>query len=105
MDDSTLKALKLVSKATKEAIEFTPAFTRLTRIYDCTVQSDLDAVIVQAACNEPDAFCQTLKAAADGSIAIKEGNNEIEIKVDAPDGSSSKYLVRMYRPSGKPVYI
>nr|KAJ3421248.1 hypothetical protein HK105_004110 [Polyrhizophydium stewartii] len=59
------------------------------------------AIVVQAACNEPDAFAQTQKAAGDGSLAIKEGANEVEIKVDAPDGSSSKYIVHVFRPSGK----
>ncbi|KAL2913302.1 hypothetical protein HK105_207180 [Polyrhizophydium stewartii] len=101
MDDSSLKSLRLLAKASKEPLALSPPFSRFVREYSCAVQSDLDAIVVQAACNEPDAFAQTQKAAGDGSLAIKEGANEVEIKVDAPDGSSSKYIVHVFRPSGK----
>ena len=56
-------------------------------------------MLIQATCNESDAFSQTLKASSDGSVSIKEGNNDVEIKVDAPDGSSSKYIIHVYKPS------
>ncbi|KAI8918916.1 hypothetical protein BC831DRAFT_115898 [Entophlyctis helioformis] len=99
MDDSTLKALALVPRGSKEPLALVPPFARHTKAYTCMVQSDLEAVAVQAVCNEPDAFSQPQNTSSDGSIAIKEGANNVEVKVDAPDGSSSRYIVQVYRPS------
>ncbi|TPX63543.1 hypothetical protein SpCBS45565_g06531 [Spizellomyces sp. 'palustris'] len=100
MDDSTLKSLSVVLPTTKSIIEFEPAFSPTVKNYTAYVASDTEALQIRASSNEPDAFCQILKADAAQSVAIKEGTNDVEIKVDAPDGSSSVYVIQVYRPSG-----
>ncbi|KNC97748.1 uncharacterized protein SPPG_06749 [Spizellomyces punctatus DAOM BR117] len=100
MDDSTLKSLSIVLPTTKSVIKFEPAFSPTVKNYTAYVASDTEALQVRASANEPDAFCQILKADAAQSVAIKEGTSDIEIKVDAPDGSSSLYVIQVYRPSG-----
>jgi hypothetical protein len=33
-------------------------------------------------------------------VTIPEGQSEVNIKVDAPDGSSSKIIINVFRPAG-----
>ncbi|KAJ3292997.1 hypothetical protein HK104_004842 [Borealophlyctis nickersoniae] len=99
MDDSTLKALTITSKGTSNRLALQPPFARGVKEYSGVAGSDVAALIIQATPNESDAFVQVRKVASDGSLEIREGNNDIEIKVDAPDGSSSIYLVHVFRPS------
>ncbi|TPX59141.1 hypothetical protein PhCBS80983_g02670 [Powellomyces hirtus] len=56
-------------------------------------------VQIRAAANEADSFLQVVKGDADQVVSIREGTNDIEVKVDAPDGSSSTYVVSVYKPS------
>ncbi|KAI8910530.1 hypothetical protein DFJ77DRAFT_470056 [Powellomyces hirtus] len=99
MDDSTLKSLSLLAADTKQAIALEPSFSRLNKHYSCNVGSDTVGVQIRAAANEADSFLQVVKGDADQVVSIREGTNDIEVKVDAPDGSSSTYVVSVYKPS------
>ncbi|KAI9335949.1 hypothetical protein BDR26DRAFT_897290 [Obelidium mucronatum] len=98
MDDSTLRSLKITSKK-NEVLSITPPFSKKVKEYSLNVGSDIDGVQVSAAPNEGDAFVQVQKAAANGIVAIAEGQSDIIIKCDAADGSSSNTVIHVFRPS------
>ncbi|KAI8590795.1 hypothetical protein BDZ88DRAFT_505873 [Geranomyces variabilis] len=100
MDDCTLKSLAVSATGSKEspAVFLEPAFNRLIKSYSCTVGSDVAAIRVRAVANEADSFFQVAKADGQGVVSVREGINDIEIKVDAPDGSSSVYIISILRP-------
>ena len=96
MDDSSLKSLLLLNK--NQAIILQPPFSKTIKNYKCVLDSSIQSVVIKAICNEADAFNQIQKANSDGSVAIKEGENELVIKVDAADGSHSTYVILAYKP-------
>ncbi|KAI8803001.1 hypothetical protein BJ742DRAFT_909525 [Cladochytrium replicatum] len=98
MDDSSLKSLKLVVNPTNEVVELHPPFSRTVFEYAAIVSSDADGdtrVKVQPTCTESDAFAQIQNNnGPGGSVLLRENTeNEVVVKVDAPDGtSSSRYI-------------
>ncbi|KAJ3406052.1 hypothetical protein HDV05_006188 [Chytridiales sp. JEL 0842] len=98
MDDSTLKILRVFTK-NMEALDIIPPFSKAVKEYNLDVPSDVDGIAIQATPTEPDGFAQVQKAGPDGVVAISEGQSEVLIKVDAPDGSSSKITIKVFRPS------
>ncbi|KAJ3111751.1 Peptidyl-prolyl cis-trans isomerase fpr2 [Phlyctochytrium bullatum] len=100
MDDSSLKNLKVINRA-KAVLSLDPSFQRGIRNYHVDVDDDVTDVKVEAVPNEGDAFVQVVGAASDGFSPVAEGNSEIVIKVDAPDGSSSHYKLSVFRPSAR----
>ncbi|KAI9193652.1 uncharacterized protein BJ171DRAFT_571564 [Polychytrium aggregatum] len=99
MDDSSLKFIKIVAKGSNAAVPTIPAFSRTVKLYTAYVSSDVDSLVIQAPPNEADGFSQVLKLGSDGAVKIQEGQNTVEIKVDAVDGSSSIYSISVHRPS------
>ncbi|KAJ3180982.1 hypothetical protein HDU87_001630 [Geranomyces variabilis] len=100
MDDSTLKSLAVTATGSKESsvVSLEPAFNRSIKSYSCTVGSDVAAIRVRAVVNEADSFFQVAKADGEGVVHVREGINDIELKVDAHDGSSSVYIISLLRP-------
>ncbi|KAI8900002.1 hypothetical protein BC833DRAFT_618939 [Globomyces pollinis-pini] len=100
MDDSSLKSLAIVSKVVGVTpIVLSPPFNKKLKLYSTVVESKVDAITVKAIPTESDAFCQVQKTGKDGSVSLKIGPNEVEVKVDAPDGSHSIYVIQVYRTS------
>ncbi|KAJ3163595.1 hypothetical protein HDU86_000178 [Geranomyces michiganensis] len=100
MDDSSLKSLAIVPKSTNELpiVSLQPEFDRLVKVYSCAVGSSTTAIQVRAVTNEADSFFQVAKADSEQVVSVREGINDIEVKVEAPDGSSSVYIVSILRP-------
>ncbi|KAI9009453.1 hypothetical protein BC832DRAFT_551269 [Gaertneriomyces semiglobifer] len=99
MDDSTLKSFVLSTVSGTDVICLHPPFSPGIREYDALVKSDIEAIKVRAMPNESEAFVQVSKADADQAVRIQEGANDIQVRVDALDGSSSVYVVRVQRAS------
>ena len=104
MDDSSLKVLSLSVKGVDVPLK--PAFQKNIKKYTCVVDSSAEGqqvdlgISVKAVCTEPDGFCQVQKTTSNGTVSLKEGVTEIDIKVDAPDSSCSHYIIEAYKPSG-----
>ncbi|KAI8903558.1 hypothetical protein EDD86DRAFT_214742 [Gorgonomyces haynaldii] len=99
MDDSSLKSLTVTSKPSGQLLVLVPAFSRHIKEYQLVCQSDTTSVSIKAIVNEGDAFSQVQRVQSDGTVPIKEGQNEIVIKVDAADKSFSNYVLKLYKPS------
>ncbi|KAI8840853.1 hypothetical protein BJ741DRAFT_37510 [Chytriomyces cf. hyalinus JEL632] len=98
MDDSTLKSLRVCTKK-NEVLQLVPVFSKSVKEYTLCVGSDTDGVVVSASPSEGDAFVQVQKSAANGVVGIQEGASDIIVKCDAADGSSSKTVIHVFRPS------
>ena len=85
--DTTLKSLSLNHG------ELSPEFNPQTRTYKATVDGTIEEVEVTAIVNFPEA--QVIKI--DGNTNLEFGNNQIEITVQAENGSQASYIINLTR--------
>jgi len=90
--DSSLATLHLVDSRIK-TVALTPVFSPEMTTYYASVPYDASSVIVSAIAG--DAEHATVKVFGDGDLSY--GTNEVRIAVTAEDGSSTEYLVYLYR--------
>ncbi|KAJ1568647.1 hypothetical protein HK405_015667, partial [Cladochytrium tenue] len=107
MDDSTLKTVQLLTASSAAGgaptpLRLEPAFSRRVLAYEAVdVPSSVSAITVSATATESDAFVQVLRATGGATVPLAIGPNEVGIRCEAADGSSSTTVVRVVRPSRK----
>jgi hypothetical protein len=101
MEDCTLKNLKCTLKDSKQPLPLTPPFSKTTQLYSLIVPPVTSSLSITASPSQSDAFSQIKAQDSDGLVKIQVGSNEVIIRVEAADGtSSSVYMINVYRPAG-----
>ena len=95
--DSFLSALHLVDSRIK-TVALTPVFSPETTTYYASVPYEADSLIVSAIARDTEHA--TVQVFGDGELLC--GTNEVRIAVTAEDGSSTEYLVYLYRAEPEP---
>lgn len=90
-DNSSLRALHVVDNLVRTA-ELTPAFAPEIISYYTAVPYEAERVVVSALATDDKA---TVQVQGSGTLAL--GQNELSVLVTAEDGSTSEYLIYVYR--------
>ena len=87
-----------LSSISVDGFAITPSFNRDTSVYDVTVNTSVNSVVIQAS-----AIDSTAQISGTGTISLNGDLTEVMIQVTAQNGAVREYMVRITRSASGPV--